>query len=624
MRLPYPVTPLAARVFLLTLIPAASPKRTGAGRLARLACFTALVCVIAPLAAACHPLIPAEADGSQFPPATASLDALCKGRCVLVDRTGMPISSCPHGGIAEHTQGFSVFGHPGDKGILNAEGSPILPGDYPLLQVHGNGLIEARSATGEDGATFYNPAGQRVAHFEADGGYRRLKVQSWAGAPVVTRCMTDRCTASLLGADGQTIAAFARLDLLDGYDVAAASLDGQHVGLIDRQLGWIGRRDYDEILAGTPLLARRDGGITVLDTDGQELIPLGDYSSVGSIDTGTITAKLPGSGGCLYFTPEGEPLPARSTACLLRGDADVGYYIFGDDTSSYIGSHEGEPMSPKLDGLLLPLNRQAVAHIAAGSEGRMGSVSPQGVPQLPIRYSALSAFRSRESGIVLRDDLLVASVDEGTGLVDLEGRWQIEPRYVEVNPVSPSLVSVREEDGEPQVLTTDGKSIDATHFIRPKRAALSDGTHGIVATKAGRMGVLDDEGRWRVPARYQHVSITRLGGVIVYLEGLPGQETAQVFNLLTNLPYAGPVLDVVHERPDGLLEGYSAADVTRYLITIHGEILARVPVPAPSRSSLESGHVVSHSRLGPAPCAFHAYRHDSEDIEPEAATDAMP
>lgn len=590
----------------------------------RHACSTALLCVTVPLAAACHPLIPVEADGSQLLPATASLDALCRGRCVLVDRTGKPLSSCPYGGIAEYTQGFSVLSHRDEKEILNAEGSPILSGDYTLLEVHGNGLIEARSTTGKDGATFYNPAGQRVAHFEADGGYRRLKVQSWAGAPVVTRCMTDRCTASVLGGDGHTVAEFARLDVFEGYDVAAASPDGHHVGLIDRQLGWIGRRDYDEILAGTPLLARRDGGITVLDADGQELIPLGDYSGVGTIDTGTITAKLTGSGGCLYFTPEGEPLPARSTACLLRGDADVGYYIFGDDTSSYIGTPEGEAMSPRVDGLLLPLNRQAVAHIAAGSEGRMGSVSPQGVPQLPIRYSALSAFRSRESGIVLRNDLLVASVDEGTGLVDLEGRWQMEPRYIEVNPVSRSLVSVREEGGELQLLTTEGKSIDATHFIRPKRTALLDGTHGIVATKAGRMGVLDDEGRWRVPARYQHVTITRLGGVIVYLEGAPGQEMAQVLNLLTNLPYAGLVLDVVHERPDGLLEGYSAADVTRYLFTVQGEILARVPVPVPPGSALGSGDVLPHSRIGPAPCAFHAYRRGTGDPAPAPAADATP
>ncbi|MGE8245057.1 MAG: hypothetical protein ACN6RA_03515 [Stenotrophomonas maltophilia] len=605
-------------------MPFPTKKRTLASVLARRACSIALLAVTVPLAAACHPLIPAETDSRALSRSAETLEALCGGRCVLVDHAGKPASSCPYGGIAEHTQGFSVLTHGDGKEIVNAAGFIDLSGDYPLLEVHGNGLVEARPDARGDDVAFYSSAGHRVANFETHGEKDRVKVESWAGAPVVTRCMADRCTAFLLGADGQTVAEFAHLDVLDGYDLAAASLDGRHFGLIDRQLRWVGRRDYDAILAGTPLLARRNGGLTVLDADGRELIPLGDYSGVGSIDTGTLTAVLSGSGDCLYFTPQGEPLPTRTKACLLRGDATVGYYIFGDDTSAYIGNEQGEPLSPKVDGLLLPLNSQAVAHITPDSDGRMGTVSPQGVPQLSTRYSELTAFRERASGTVFRDDLLVASVEEGTGLMDLEGRWRIEPRYVEVGPVSRTLVYVREEDGKLQLFNTDGKPIGATHFIRPQRAALLDGSHGIVASTKGHMGVLDEEGRWRVPARYKHVTVTRHGGVIVYLDNPSGQDTAQVLNLLTNQPYPGLALELVHERPDGLLEGYSAADVTRYLFTVHGEILARVPVPVPPGSALANGDVVPASRIGPAPCAFHAYKRESGDNKAEAAADATP
>lgn len=574
-------------------MPSATPKRTLASVLARRACSITLLAVTVPLAAACHPLIPAETDSRAR--GAETLEAFCGGRCVLVDRVGKPASSCTYEGIAEHTEGFSVLTHGDGKEIVNAAGSIVLSGDYRLLKNHGNGLVEARSAAGGGDVAFYSSAGHRVAHFETRGGSDRVKTESSAGAPVVTRCRRGRCAAFLLGPDGQTVAEFAHLDVLEGHDVAAASLDGRYFGLIDRQLRWVGRRDYDAILAGTPVAARRNGGLTVLETNGRELIPLGNYSGVGSTDTGTLTAKVSDSGDCLYFTPQGAPLPTRNTACLLRGGTSVGYYIFGDDTSSYIGNDQGEALSPRMDGLLLPLNREAVAHVTAGSEGRMGTVSPLGVPQLPPRYSALSAFRARASGTVFRDDLLVASVEGGTGLMDLAGRWRIEPRYVEVGPVSRTLVYVREENGELQLFDTDGKSIGATHFMRPERAALLDGTHGIVATKAAHMGVLDDEGRWRVPARYQHVTITRHGGVIVYLENPSGQDTAQVLNLLTNQPYPGLALDLVHERADGLLEGYSATDVTRYLFTVQGEILARVPVPVPVPQG-----------SAPAPCAFHA------------------
>lgn len=582
-------------------------KRTFAEITARRACSIALLFVTVPLAAACHPLIPAETESSQLARASASLEELCGGRCVLVDLAGKPLSSCPYGGIAEQTQGFAVLTGGGDKEIVNAEGFVVLSDEYQVLAVHGNGLIEVRAATGRDEASFYNPAGQRVAHFKAEKGSRRLEVQSWSGMPVVTRCTSEHCTATLLGVDGQTVAEFARLDVLDGHAVAAASLDGRHFGLLDGQLGWVGRRDYDEILTGTPLVAKRSGGLTALEADGRELIPLGDYSSVGSIDKRTITAKLSDSSNCVYFTQQGEPLPARSTACLLRGDATMGYYIFGDDASSYIGHDQGEPMSPRMAGLLLPLSRRAIAHIAAGLDGRMGTVSPQGVPQLPHRYSALSAFRSRESGTVFRDDLLIASVAGGTGLMDLEGRWRIEPRYLDVSPVSRTVVYVQGEDGVLQLFNTDGKSIGATHFIHPKREALLDGTYGIVASEKGRMGILDEDGRWRVPPQYQHVTVTRLGGVIVYVNDPSGRDIAYVLNLLTKLPYPTLALDLVHERPDGLLEGYSAAEATRYLFTIHGEILARVPVPVPPRSGLDNRSVVPYSRIGPAPCAFHTH-----------------
>lgn len=539
---------------------------------------------------------------------------------MLVDRAGKPVSSCSYGRIAQGTDGFSVVNEGGSKVIVSTDGPRFLPGDFQILEVHGNGLIEARiTTTGGEQVAFYNRAGQRVRHFDTGGGHHRLEVDSWVGAPVVTRCASEGCKASVLGPDGRTTAQFARLNVLEGQDVAAASTDGRHFGLIDTQLSWQGRRDYDEILAPEPLLARRDGGLTALDAQGRELIPLRDYQGIGRGDSGTIMAQLAGQGTCLYFSPPGDLEPARSAACLLRGDAEVGYYIFGNDTTSYVGADDGTPMSRWIAGLLLPLNRRAIAHVAMSVPGarNVGTVTPDGAPKLPHQYRHLLAFRT-ESGQLLRDDLLVAEVEDGTGLITLDGEWRIKPRYLQVLPISRGLVAAWQAGAEWQLFDTDGTPTGATHFLRPQRAALLDGTQGIVASQDGRMGVLGEDGRWRVPAQYEHVTITRLGGVVVYQEARPGHMSGHVLNLETNEAYPDVAVDNVYERGDGLLEGHSAADATRYLFTVKGEILATVHVPitpfiVPRSSGLGPRPAWG---TGPADCAFHGYVPGNEPNEP--------
>lgn len=592
------------------------------------ASWATLLAATMPLASVCSPPLTADL-GTAAPslqPGAATLHTLCQSRCVLVDRSGKPASSCPYGGIADRTQGFSVLGSGSNREIVTSGGFNARPDDFQILEVHGNGLVEARVATRGESVTFYNRAGQQVRHFDTGDGSYRLEVDNWAGAPVVTRCGPDGCTAFLLGPDGHITAQFARLDVLEGHDVAAASTDGQHFGLIDTQLVWQGRRDYDEILAGDPLLGRRDGGLTVLDAQGRELIPLGDYQSVGRRDTGAITAKMASDGTCLYFNHQGDLEPARSAQCLLRGDGALGYYIFGNDTTSYVGADDGTPMSQWIAGVLLPLNRHAIAHVAVGgpNDGAVGTISPQGTLRLPHRYQQLSAFRTEEAGGVRRDDLLIASVEEGTGVIDLDGHWRIAPRYMQVHPLSNALISAWEAGGQWKIFDASGAATGASHFIRPRVVDLLDGTRGIIASAGGRMGVMDDTGHWRVAPQYEHVTITASGGVIVYRKARGGHVSAHVFNLQTNETYPGLALDTVRERNDGLLEGYSAADVTRFLFTVNGEVLARVPVPAPPATVQDSKDRAPASRTDFADCAFHGHGVGSQSSASSATEGALP
>lgn len=484
-----------------------------------------------PLTAICAPL--PSADQRAIPvPGANTRHALCNAqRCVLVDGAGESLSSCAFSELGGFKQGLAVFSstNSGYKGVINSDGKAVFAGRFPVVNIAANGLIEARSHYSGGDLAYYSRDGQLVRHFDTATTEDSLHLDQWSGAPVVTRCGDDGCTAEVIGADGQTLASFARLDVLEGGNFAAASKDGKLFGLVDAQLAWRGRRDYQTIQATEyGLLAERKDRITVLDAEGRELLPLADYQRIRRLETGAFMA-LTGAGQCRYFSAQGKPLKARSNDCAL-----------------------------------------------------LGTITPQGEPQLPHQYGNLSAFRSSPQGTVLRDDLLVAEDEQGVGLVDLQGTWRIAPRYRQITPLSRTLVAAQESPGQWQILATDGTASGATYFELPRRARLLDGRFGFVVSSGNHDGLLSEDGGWVVPAQYKDVRTTPQGAVIVRRELGPDRSSAHLFDVRRNAVHPGPAMTNLKERDDGLIEGHNMEDDTRYLLTPNGQILTTLTYQARS------------------------------------------
>lgn len=543
----------------------------------------ALLAAALPLVATSAPLPLADRPPA---PGKDTHHALCHANyCVLVDGTGNRLGAYQTKAISTFTNGLAVFDdYDGvGKGIIDATGKVVVHGQFYSLKVHGNGLIQARASEYGGDLSYYDRTGKRVRHFEAGGTGRRHHARSWAGAPTVEQCNNDVCTTSVLGADGRTLAEFASLKELDGHDFAAASRDGRTFGLIDTQLAWKGRGDYADIrAAGKVLLAERDGGRTVLDAQGRELLPLADYQEMGRLDTGMYIATLPNSQTCLYFTAKGEALSPKRDDCVQGGGAALGYYIFANQQGSYVATLEGEAMSPMMGPVLMPLNRRAVLQV--DHEWRAGTATPQGKPLLPCSYKGLKAFVENGTTTVLRDDLLVAHVEEGVGLLDLRGDWRIAPRYEEIVPLSTTLVAARADDEQWQILDITGTAIDAASSTLPARVPLPDGSSGFVVQSGEFHGLLGEDGRWRVPPRYAEVASVG-GAVLVYRQApAAGEATARFYDLASHSEQPEPLLVSASERADGLIEGIGV-DGLMHLLTAEGRILASLPSERPTSAT---------------------------------------
>lgn len=536
-----------------------------------------------PWAALCAPL-PSATDLNAATPDANTRHGLCHhGRCVLVDGTGKVLAALPFTAVSTFTAGLAVFDSAQGNGVIDTDGNVVLQGRFASLEVHGNGLIQAPVSDYGGEVSYYDRTGRRVRHFAAADTALRHYPRSWGDFPTLTQCRDEACTTSVLGADGRTVATFASLRPLEGYDLAAASEDGRHHGVIDPQLGWHGRRDYTYIHAtDNVVIADRNAGRTLLDAQGRELLPPGNYRKVSRLDTGLLMAERTGFAGCLYFTAQGTPLPARSPSCVTDGGTALGYHLHASDQGMYAATLEGAPLSPTVVALLFPLTRRSVVPIAINGrtkphDQKIGTITPQGKPQLPRRYRELAPYRLDGSNEVMRDDLLLARVKAGAGLVDLRGRWRIAPRHAPITPISHSLVAVQRDDGRWQVLDTAGAATGATSADRPERVRLRDGTHGVVLESGGHSGILGDDGQWRVPARYAHITITTGGDVLAYHDTCPGKVAAHLFDLDRQATAAGPALRTLRRREDGLLEGRAAADNTLHLLTPAGRFLANLP-----------------------------------------------
>jgi hypothetical protein len=501
------------------------------------------------------------------------------GRCVVLDGTGRQLAG--HLGM-EHIRWFehgaAVFERGTNKGVINSAGRVVMEGHYDSVEVHGNGLIEAEVLLrGPPEAfrriDFFNARGRLVRRFAEKAQGDLLRSRPWAGLPAVEFCDKEeqRCTTSFLDAKGNSGPVFSEFSADDDGEIAIASRNGVHFGLVDRSLAEIGRQDHDQMTFNRSgfVLATQGGSSTVLDPHGFQLVPMGQYRRLKLGPGEHLLSAVTEDGECQVFMRVGQRFPIPETHCLGNDERaeSVGYVIIGSPTGQYIADLDGAPRSAEYSAGLRPLNRRMISYQAPEETGLRfmmledGSISSS-------QYRALAPFLT---GTGLNDNLLLAEADEGWGVTDASGAWLIPPRYRRIEPLGSNLVAAFERSRH-HILDLRGKVLADSTAFGPSALRLADGTTVYALSLHGRWGLLDEQGSWRLAPRFDHVSVAH--GVVIVLErGSAGERVANFLDPDTGRMRFERGFASILSRYDGLFEALSTSQVL-HLIKPDGSILA--------------------------------------------------
>lgn len=517
-----------------------------------------------------------------------------EGRCVVLDGTGRQLAE--HWGmqyLRPFKNGVAVFERGENRGAMNSEGRIVLEAHYDSVEVHGNGVIEAKVLLRSPPKAytridFFNARGRLVRRFEEKGEIDLLRSASWAGNPAVELCNSEkqRCTTRFLDAKGRSGPVFSVFGSFGplGHegDVAIASRDGVNFGLVDRSLAGIGLQDYDQMTFNRSgfALATQGGNDTVLDPHGVQVAPMGRYRFKFGRGEYLLSAVAE-DGACLHFTRTGQLFPAPTGLCMETDERaeGVGYVIFGSEDDEYVVGLDGLPRSAQHNADLHPLNRRMVQYRKPGEAGvRFMMLEDASISS--SQYRQLAPFQA-EAG--LDDQLLLAEADEGWGLIDAAGAWLIPPRYRRIQPLGPNLVAAFERPGyDPgyHILDLRGNALADFTPHTPSPALLADGTRVYALSLRGRWGLLDESGRWRLAPRYGYVSVSN-GLVFVRERNSAGDVTVNFLDPDTGTTLFEQGFLSVHSRTDGLFETLKT-DQTLELIKLDGTVLGRLH-PRPNR-----------------------------------------
>ncbi|WP_345783986.1 WG repeat-containing protein [Stenotrophomonas tuberculopleuritidis] len=513
--------------------------------------------------------------------------SLChEGRCVMLDGTGRQLAE--HRGIQyirPFKNGVAVFQRGKSWGVMNSEGRIVLEGHYDWVEVHRNGVIEAQVLLRSPPKAykridFFNARGRLVRRFEEKGEIDLLRSASWAGNPAVELCNSEkrRCTTRFLDAKGKAGPVFSVFGSFGpvGHEaeVAIASRDGVHFGLVDRSLAGIGRQDYDQMTFNRSgfALATQGGNDTVLDSHGVQVAPMGRYRFKFGRGEYLLSA-VAADGACLHFTRTGRRFPAPPAHCLETDDRaeSVGYVIFGSEDDEYVMGLDGLPRSAHHHADLHPLNRRMVQYQKPGEAGVRFMMLEDGSISSSLYYR-LAPFQTAAG---LDDQLLLAEADGGWGVIDAAGAWLIPPRYRRIQPLGPSLVAAFERPGyDPgyHILDPHGNAVADFTPHDPSPELLADGTRVYALSLRGRWGLLDESGRWRLAPRHGYVSVSN-GLVSVRERNSAGDVTVNLLDPDTGTMLFEQGFLSIHHRADGLFEMLKA-DRTLQLMKPDRSVLA--------------------------------------------------
>ncbi|WP_159095093.1 WG repeat-containing protein [Stenotrophomonas sp. ZAC14A_NAIMI4_1] len=525
--------------------------------------------------------------------------SLChEGRCVVLDGTGRQLAE--HRGIQyirPFKNGLAVFERGENRGVMNSEGRIVLEANYDWVEIHDNGVIEAKVLLRKPPKAytridFFNARGRLARRFEGKGENDLLRSASWAGNPAVELCNSEkrRCTTRFLDAKGKSGPVFSVFGSFGpvGHEgeVAIASRDGVHFGLVDRSLAGIGRQDYDQMTFNSSgfALATQGGNDTVLDPQGVQVAPMGRYRFEFGRGEYLISAVAE-DGACLHFTRAGSMFPTPAGHCMKtdRFAERVGYVIFSSEDDEYVVGLDGSLRSLQRAAGLHPLNRRIVEYQKPGEAGVRFMMLEDGSISSSLYYR-LAPFQTAEG---LDDQLLLAQADGGWGVIDATGAWLIPPRYRRIRPLGLNLVAAFERPGyDPgyHILDLRGNAVADFTLHDPLPEFLADGTKVYALSLRGRWGLLDESGRWRLAPRYGYVNVSK-GLVSVRERNSAGDITVNFLDPDTETTLFEQGFLSIHSRADGLFETLKT-DQTLELITLDGTVLASLHhVPTESRSS---------------------------------------
>lgn len=520
---------------------------------------------------------------------------LChEGRCVVLDGTGRQLAE--HRGmqyLRPFKNGVAVFERGENRGVMNSEGRIVLEAHYDSVEVHGNGMIEAKVLLRSPPKAytridFFNARGRLVRRFEEKGEIDLLRSASWAGNPAVELCNSEkrRCTTHFLDAKGRSGPVFSVFGSFGpvGHEgeVAIASRDGVHFGLVDRSLAGIGRQDYDQMTFNSSgfALATQGGNDTVLDPHGVQVAPMGRYRFKFGRG-GYLLSAVAEDGQCLHFTRAGLMFPTPAGHCMKTDEfaGRVGYVIFSSEDDEYVVGLDGSLRSLQRAAGLHPLNRRIVEYQKPGEAGVRFMMLEDGSISSSLYYR-LAPFQTAEG---LDDQLLLAQADGGWGVIDATGAWLIPPRYRRIRPLGPNLVAAFERPGyDPgyHILDLRGNAVADFTLHDPLPDFLADGTRVYALSLRGRWGLLDESGRWRLAPRYGYVNVSK-GLVSVRERNSAGDITVNFLDPDTETTLFEQGFLSIHSRPDGLFETLKT-DQTLELIKLDGTVLGRLH-PRPSQ-----------------------------------------
>lgn len=509
---------------------------------------------------------------------------LChEGRCVVLDGTGRRLAE--HRGM-EYIRGFengaAVFKSGTNWGVINSAGRVVVKGHYDHVQTHGNGLIEAEVLLQNEPDVrkridFFDGRGRLVRRFTVVVEKDLLRSTAWAGSPAVEICSEERrrCRTSFLDAKGKSGPVFNDFIAIDDdAEVAIASRDGVHFGLVDRSLAGVGRQDYDRMTFNRSgfALATQAGNDTVLDPHGVQVAPMGRYRFKFGIG-GYLLSAVTEDGECLHFTRAGSIFPTPAGNCMKTDEfaERVGYVIFSSEDDEYAVGLDGSLRSAQHTAGLYPLNRRMVQYQKPGEAGVRFMMLDDGSISSSLYYR-LAPFQTAAG---LDDQLLLAQADGGWGVIDARGAWLIPPRYPRIEPLGANLIAAFEQPGyDPgyHILDLRGNALADFTPNDPSPALLADGTRAYALSLHGRWGLLDGSGRWRLAPRYGYVSVSN-GLVFVRERNSAGDVTVNLLDPDTGTMLFEQGILSIHHRADGLFE-ILKADRTLELMKPDRSVLA--------------------------------------------------